>query len=621
MGYTGLTAIPDVCLASSVRFIAGGVMNAPRRSWSRTGNNEETMPSKIAALVDARAQSSGDAGRPAYIDAQSGAVLSWGDIGKAVALWRQAARDGGFAAGTPVALAVSEPLAFVSAYLGLLAAGAIVLTLDPFAMPVSSGAEADARDKNDQSGSDGSNPRSGDAAALAEAAAALGEFTAVGVVTDGAGGRRAAGEAGVPAWGLTAAGPAYGAFVSGRGQSTPARWAEPSTVVLRTSGSTGRPKGVPLQERHLLHNALAVVRHHHLGPSERMHSALPLFHINAQVTGVLSALVAGSSLVVADRFHRNGFWDVLDAWGVTVLNAVPAILTLLAEGPPPPDTVRDRVRFARSASAPLPVATLAAFEERCGIGVLETYGMTEAAGQICASPLAPDLRRPGSVGLPVGIELQVVDERGRPVPAGESGAVEIRGPSVTTAYVTPATEGTGPARRIARKPSGWLATGDVGTADRDGFVVLLGRGDGVINRGGEKVYPREVEEVLLRHGDVVEAAVVGEPDVVLGERPVAFVVRKGEGHRDADGFTADLLALCRRDLTRHKQPARIDVVDRLPATATGKVRRDQLRAMVGASPTPAASLTLATSSVPTAPAPAATSAVAAPPEAGQGAPR
>ncbi|MGH2718105.1 MAG: AMP-binding protein, partial [Actinomycetota bacterium] len=534
------------------------------------------MPSKIAALVDARAQSTEDAGRPAYIDSQSGSVLTWGDVRAAAGRWREAARSAGLAPGTPVALAVSEPLAFIGAYLGLLSAGAVVLTLDPFAMPVSSGAEGD--------GTGGTGRR--DAAALAEAAAALGEFTATGVVTDGAGGRRAAEEAGVPAWGLSVAGPDPGALSAparGAGDRRPAPWAEPSTVVLRTSGSTGRPKGVPLQERLLLHNASAVVGHHRLGPAERMHSALPLFHINAQVTGVLSALVAGSSLVIADRFHRNGFWDVLGGWEVTVLNAVPAILTLLAEGSPPPDSVRDRVRFARSASAPLPVATLAAFQERCGIGVLETYGMTEAAGQICASPLAPELRRPGSVGLPVGIELQVVDERGRPVPAGEEGAVEIRGPSVTTAYITPAEGGTSPSRRIARKPSGWLATGDVGFADHAGFVVLLGRVDGVINRGGEKVYPREVEEVLLRHGGVAAAAVVGEPDPVLGERPVALIVRKEQIPGDLAAFESDLLALCRRELTRHKQPARIDVVDRLPSTATGKVRRDQLKAMVSGS--------------------------------------
>src|SRR5579872_7477047 len=392
-----------------------------------------TMPTKIAALAYARAQSTEQGGVPAYIDARSGAVRTWRDVGRTVGEWVAAARDAGLVPGTPVATAVSEPLAFIGAYLGLLSAGAVVLTLDPSAASVSGGA--------------------GNAAALAEAAAAVTEFAAVAVVTDGEGGRRAAEEAGVPAWDLTVTGPGPGpGGLAGTGE--PACWAEPSTVVLRTSGSTGRPKGVPLAERQLLHNARAVVGHHRLGPAERMHSALPLFHINAQVTGVLSALVAGSSLVVDDRFHRNGFWEVLDGWGVTVLNAVPAILALLADGAPPPERVARRVRFARSASAPLPVATLAAFEERCGIGVLETYGMTEAAGQICANPLAAERRRPGSVGLPVDIELRVVDERGRPVPAGEPGAVEIRGPSVTTAYVTPAGPEGGPSRRIARNGSG-----------------------------------------------------------------------------------------------------------------------------------------------------------------------
>jgi acyl-CoA synthetase (AMP-forming)/AMP-acid ligase II len=516
------------------------------------------VPGKVGELVAARAAAAG--GSPAYVDEGSGRVLTWAGVAAGVDAWHAWAGAVGLLPGTPVALLAEGPLAFIEAYLGLLSAGAVVLALDPTSAP------------------HGGESRS-------EAAAAIAAFGVAGVVTDGGAGVRAADEAGVPAW-LSAAELGTHRRRELRPAAGPVRWAEPSTVLLATSGTTGRAKGVPLHERQLLHNAAGVARHHRLGPGERLHSALPLFHINAQVVGVLAALVSGSSLVVSDRFHRTGLWDVLATWEVTVLNAVPAILALLAEGPPPPDAVVRRVRFARSASAPLARATLEAFQQRCGIGVLETYGMTEAAGQICANPLPPEARRPGSVGPPVGIELRLVDERGRPVPAGEPGAVELRGPSVATAYVIPGggSTGAGPHRRLGRNVAGWLPTGDVGSRDRDGFLTLLGRGDGVINRGGEKVYPREVEEVLRRDARVADAIVVGEPDPVLGERPVAVVVARGAaGALDLPALRADLVALCRRELSRHKQPARIDLVDRLPATPTGKVRRDEVRAMLAGS--------------------------------------
>jgi acyl-CoA synthetase (AMP-forming)/AMP-acid ligase II len=239
--------------------------------------------------------------------------------------------------------------------------------------------------------------------------------------------------------------------------------------------------------------------------------------------------------------------------------------------------VAARIRFARSASAPLPPATLRRFEERCGIGVLETYGMTEAAGQICANPLEPGDRRPGSVGQPVGLEVRLVGDDGAPAAAGAAGLVEILGPTVVDHYLVP---GAPPSRALATGAAGWLRTGDVGYRDDGGFLYLLGRIDGVINRGGEKVYPRVVEEVLRGHPGVAEAAVVGVPDPVLGEFPVAFVVPKvAIPAGDTADLPAQLLDLCERELSRHQRPARIHLTDRLPSTPTGKVRRDALREM------------------------------------------
>jgi len=205
----------------------------------------------------------------------------------------------------------------------------------------------------------------------------------------------------------------------------------------------------------------------------------------------------------------------MDRRGVTVLNAVPAILAILAEEPPPPPAVAARIRFARSASAPLPPATLRRFEERCGIGVLETYGMTEAAGQICANPLEPATRRPGSVGQPVGVEVRLVNDGGVPVAAGAAGLVEILGPTVVDHYLVRAPRPPGPRSRRRRM----FRTDDVGYRDDGGFLHLLGRIDGVINRGGEKVYRGWSRRCCAGHPGVVEAAVVGcRP--VLGEVPV-----------------------------------------------------------------------------------------------------
>ncbi len=485
------------------------------------------MPSRIAALIAERAERA--APDAALLEGRTGQIVTWGDLAGRVAGWTGRSD----LAGRAVLLKEEQPLEFITAYLGLLAAGAVVFPMAPDAPE-------------------------------ADVAGALAGF-------------------GIEANPMNPASPS---------RAAPVGWAEPGTVVLRTSGTTGMPKGVPLGEARLLRAASLVARHHGFSPADTVYSSLPLFHINAQVVGVLAALVSGATLAVDDRFHRRGFWDVMDRCGVTVLNAVPAILAILAEEPPPA-TVAARIRFARSASAPLPLTTLRRFEERCGIGVLETYGMTEAAGQICANPLEPAARRPGSVGPPVGLDLRVVDEQGATVAPGAAGLVEILGPTVVDHYLVP---GAPPSRVPAGGASGWLRTGDVGYRDDAGFIHLLGRIDGVINRGGEKVYPRHIEEVLRRHPGVAEVAVVGEPDPVLGERPVAFVVARartpgngltnglangltGDTAGDLARFQEDLLELCERELSRHQRPARIYLAHSLPSTPTGKVRADALRAM------------------------------------------
>ena len=290
--------------------------------------------------------------------------------------------------------------------------------------------------------------------------------------------------------------------------------------MLSSSGTTGAPKVVRLGQDKLLHTAASVASHLELGPEDRGFNPLPLFHINAEVVGVLSALVAGSSLVLDDRFHRSGFWDLMGRRSITWINAVPAIVSRLS-ALEPDETVPSSIRCIRSASAPLPVAVADRFEASTGIPVIETYGMTEAASQITAHPLSVP-RRPGSVGLPVGVELRIVrqsDPVGSPLEAPEFhiGHVEIRGASVVEGYV-------GGTHQDRFSPDGWLRTGDLGHRDADGFLYLDARTDDVINRGGEKVLPREVEEAIGADAMIASVAVVGRDDPELGQVPVAYVV-------------------------------------------------------------------------------------------------
>jgi acyl-CoA synthetase (AMP-forming)/AMP-acid ligase II len=299
------------------------------------------------------------------------------------------------------------------------------------------------------------------------------------------------------------------------------------------------------------------------------------------VVGVLATLVSGGSLVVEERFSRDRFWDVAQSFDVTWLNLVPAILANLAVPSAAGVSPGGGIRFARSASSPLSEAVRERFESAHGIGVLETYGMTEAASQITANPLRAEDRRSGSVGLPVGIELRVVDLDGDPVHDGATGVVQIRGPGVVGRYLAPGRIGATPACGI----DGWFSTGDLGHRDRDGFVYLVGRTDDVINRGGEKVYPREIEEVLLRDRRVSEAVATARAHPSLGEQPVAYVTTALPADARA-GLANDLQRSCELALSRYKRPAEIFVIDTLPVGATGKVARRRLaeRSLVGGKP-------------------------------------
>jgi acyl-CoA synthetase (AMP-forming)/AMP-acid ligase II len=298
--------------------------------------------------------------------------------------------------------------------------------------------------------------------------------------------------------------------------------------------------------------------------------------------------------VLDGKFSRRGFWPLIEQRRITWINAVPAIITVLAMDPPA-TRVPGRVRFVRSASAPLPPGTLRRFEDAYGIPVVETYGMTEAASMITANPVDGP-RKAGSVGLPAGTEVRVVEAAGRagsgdgpgrarsaylPCPAGSEyvscpagtvGRVQIRGRGVIREYAQ-----GGPAGAV--DPEGWLDTGDLGHLDQDGYLFLAGRSDDVINRGGEKIYPREIEDFLMAQPGVWSAAVVAAQDEVLGERPVAYVVPAGPWRRHE--MEEALRQACEAALPRAKRPTAFCLVQELPLGPTGKVARHRLRAQAG----------------------------------------
>jgi acyl-CoA synthetase (AMP-forming)/AMP-acid ligase II len=456
--------------------------------------------SALAARLADLARHDGDGA--ALLAARDQRVLRWSDLAAAAAGWQTVLGD----EPVTVALAVADPLDFAASWIGLLAAGATVAPLEP-------GIPAEAIEKD------------------------VADLGATALVTD-------RDDTDVPGLRPTARSAAELDVTGPAGR-----------VLLRSSGTTGPRKQILLSEDRLLHTAGAVARHHGLRPGERGLCPLPLFHVNAEVVGLLSTVVAGAELVLDDRFHRD-LWEVAARHRVTWVNAVPAIIAILAQGgvgTPPPS-----VRFIRSASAPLAVPVLERFEQLTGLPVVETYGMTEAASQICANPVAGP-RRPGSVGLPVEVALRVVGEDGADCDVGDVGRVRIRGAGVVT----------GPL------PGGWLDTGDLGRLDADGYLFLTGRVDDVINRGGEKVFPGDVEAVLLGDGEVLEAVVVAGPDEVLGSIPVAYVVGRGA---DATTLAAALRRRADRDLARFRRPAAVHVVAELPHGSTGKVSRAAVRA-------------------------------------------
>jgi acyl-CoA synthetase (AMP-forming)/AMP-acid ligase II len=338
-------------------------------------------------------------------------------------------------------------------------------------------------------------------------------------------------------------------------------------LLMYTSGTTGKPKGVMLTQANIVANARTISAEHRLGPGDRVAAVLPLFHINAFAVTMLAPLAHGGSLAMPPRFSASGFWDLVAVHGCTWINVVPTIVSYLLEGPAPPRESIAKVRFCRSASAPLPPEHLLAFQDKFGIGVIETMGLTETVAPAFSNPYEPEKRKVGSVGRPSGCEARIVDERGTELPDGTAGEIVIRGAQVTTGYYKNPEATAG-----AFFPGGWFRSGDLGVRDADGFFFVTGRIKELIIKGGENIAPREIDEVLLRHPAVLDAAAVGVPDRHYGQEIMACVIRR-EGRACTE---AELRDFCLEHLGRFKTPRDIHFVDELPRGPSGKVQRLKL---------------------------------------------
>lgn len=334
-------------------------------------------------------------------------------------------------------------------------------------------------------------------------------------------------------------------------------------LVLHTSGTTSRPKLVPLRHRNLVFSAQNIAHTYNLGAGDVALCVMPLFHIHGLMASTMATFASGGTVVVPPGgFDAMTFWPAAKAHGATWYSAVPTIhqmLLLRNRGERPAGS--ERLRFIRSSSSALSPETMRQLESRFGAPVVEAYGMTEASHQMASNPLPPRERRPGTVGVETGIRIGIMDDAGAMLGPGTRGEVVIQGSSVIDGYEA------NPEANAKSFTNGWFRTGDQGTLDQDGYLSLIGRLKEMINRGGEKIAPREIDEVLLQHPAVAEAVAFGSPHASWGEVVAAAVVLKGEASEK------ELIGFARERLADYKVPSKLYIVQQIPRTATGKIQR------------------------------------------------
>jgi acyl-CoA synthetase (AMP-forming)/AMP-acid ligase II len=343
---------------------------------------------------------------------------------------------------------------------------------------------------------------------------------------------------------------------------------EDDALLMYTSGTTGRPKGVVHTHQSLLAGGWTSQIAHQITASDCGLCVLPIYHINALCVSVIGGLISGGSIAMAPRFSNRKFWKQIETSKATWFSVVPTIVShLLHSDANPSQEARNRLRFGRSASSALSPDVHEAFEGRFGVCLIETMGLTETAAQILSNPLPPEPRKIGSPGHAFGNDVCILSPDLSRLPEMEQGEIAVRGPNVMRGYLNNAD-----ATAEAMTPDGWLRTGDLGHMDKDGYVFVTGRLKELIIKGGENIAPREVDEALYSHPDVIEAAAFGRYCQTYGETVEAAVVL-------CDGSSlssSDLIALCRGRLGKFKSPDTIHILSDLPKGPSGKIQRRKI---------------------------------------------
>jgi len=355
--------------------------------------------------------------------------------------------------------------------------------------------------------------------------------------------------------------------------------ADDTALLLYTSGSTGLPKGAVISHRAVVSGGRNVSEGHQLTPEDRALCVLPVYHINGAMVTVSAPLYSGGSVVMPKRFSATDYWRLVAEHRCSCSSIVPTIIKyLLDRSAQEPfafgsDERLANFRFARSASAPLAAVTLEQWEQTFKVPMIETLGLTETAGTVASNPLPPAARKPGSVGLPYGNEIIIVDDQGNECPPQTVGELIIRGSNLLDLYYK------NPEATEASIRQGWFYTGDLGKKDEEGYIFITGRSKELIIRGGENIAPREIDDVLYKHEAILESAAVGVDDENYGQEVVACVVVR-DGYQCSE---EELKAFCEAGVGRYKSPKIIYFFDDLPKGPSGKILRLQLPELIAKS--------------------------------------
>ena len=342
-------------------------------------------------------------------------------------------------------------------------------------------------------------------------------------------------------------------------------------IIIYTSGTTGKPKGCLLTHGNVVANARQISQWLGFNESDRLLTMMPLFHMNAVSVTTMSAIYAGGSSVVSPKFSASRFWQIVSDYKITSFGSVATMLSMLLTTYPegvPAGLQTEQLRFAMCGSAPVPAETIKRFEETFHCLVIEGYGLSEST---CRSTFNPpdENRRAGSCGLPIGNEMRVVDDDDTEVADGQLGEIVLRGDNVLKGYYK------NPEATAVAFRNGWFHTGDIGYRDSEGFYFIVDRKSDMIIRGGENIYPREIDEVLYQHPAVSAAAVVGVPDDLYGEEVAGFVVLRDGG----EASERELIEFCKARLADYKCPKTIRFVKDIPKGPTGKLLKRELAKM------------------------------------------